>query len=90
MILESGTTEAAGVAVGLSGLLLTFGVFLKNRTPINTEWIPMILLVIAVPVYTALSWPLSWESGIMAVGSALSAVGAFELTRSTKNAVGPK
>ena len=76
--------------MGLSGILLAFGVFLKNKTPINTEWIPMILLVIAVPVYLAASWPVDWNSGIMAVGSALSAVGAYELTRSTKNATQPK
>lgn len=86
MIVESGTVEAGGLAVGLSGTLVMLGAFLKNKTPINPDWIPMILLIVAIPTYIGLTWPVDFNGAVMAVGSALSAVGMYEATRGTKAA----
>jgi len=86
MIVESGSEAAGGLAVGLSGLWIALGMFLKNKTPINPDWIPLILLILAIPTYIIATWPVDFNSVVMAVGSALSAVGLYEGTKSTKAA----
>jgi integral membrane sensor domain MASE1 len=83
MIAESGTPAAGVSAVTLSGILVTLGVFLKNRTPLNPDWIPLILVIIAIPVFIVWTWPVDFNGCVMAVGSALSAVGLYESTKST-------
>lgn len=86
-MIESDTALGGGTAVGLAGLLMMLGAFLKHRVPgLNSDWIPVILLVVAIPVYISLTWPPNLNSIIMAVGSALSAVGMYEATKSTATA----
>lgn len=87
MILESGSEAAGGLAVGLSGVLVMLGAFLKNNTPIDNNWIPLILLVVAVPTYVAMVWPVDFNGAVMAVGAALSAVGMHNSARATTAAI---
>lgn len=83
MLVDSGSPASGGLAIGLSGTLITLGFFIKNNTPINDDWIPMILLLIAIPGYIIMVWPVDFLGVVMAVGSALSAVGAWELNKRT-------
>lgn len=87
MIGDNAIVDAGGLAVGLSGILVMLGAFLKNNTPIDNNWIPLILLVVAIPTYLAMTWPVDLNGAIMAVGAALSAVGMHNGTRSTIAAV---
>lgn len=87
MLVESGTNEAAGAAMGLSGVLLMLGTFLKHNTPLNNDLIPMILLPVGIVAYCAMSWPLDFNGIVMAVGASLAAVGAYETTKSGKAVV---
>ena len=64
------------------------GTFLKHQTPINHNWIPTILVVIAIPSYIAMTWPVDFNAVVMAVGSALSAVGMYSSAKS--NPLKPK
>ena len=82
MIAESGSDAAAATAVGLSGTLLLIGTFLKNKTPINSEWIPLILIGLAVPSYIIMVWPVNFLGIVMAVGAAFSAVGMHSSAKS--------
>ena len=86
MLIESGTNGAAGAAMGLSSVLIMLGAFLKHQTPIDNNWIPLILLVVGTVAYSAMAWPLDLNGAVMAIGSALSAVGIHTGTRSTINA----
>lgn len=83
-MIESDTALGGGTAAGLAGILMMLGGFLKHHVPgLNSDWIPVILLAIAVPTYIALTWPPTVLSVVMAFGAALSAVGMHSGTRST-------
>jgi len=83
MIAESGSAGGAGIAVTLSGVLVMIGVFLKNQTPLNDDWIPLVLVCLAIPSYLVAVWPPDFNAAVMAVGSAFSAVGLYSATKST-------
>lgn len=86
------TTIGMTSAAGLSGILIALGMFLKHQTPLknHADWIPMILLVLGVGAFLTLSWPPTVNTVILAVGSALSAVGTYSTTKHTNAAVKPK
>lgn len=78
-------TEASAM---VAALLIALGRYLKNGTPLRNEWIPSILLLVAVVATLGLTqgWG-EFRAWIAAIMAGLSAVGAHSGTRSTVAAV---
>lgn len=87
MIAQQGTTGALGLAATLSGVLVALGLFLKHQTPLNPDWIPLVLLVLGMAAYLGSVWPPSVDSIITGLGVSLSAVGAYSGTKATTAAI---
>lgn len=89
-VIEQGTDQGMGMAAGLSGALVALGAFIKNYTPINSDWIPSIILVLGVVAYVSTAGPITLSTIITGFGLAFAAVGVHAGTKSTVSAVKPK
>ena len=87
VIVDAGSQTGLITAAGLSGVLVALGAFLKTNTPLPNNYIPLALLVCGLAGYLAMSWPPSVESIITGIGASLAAVGAYQGTRNTKDAL---
>lgn len=76
------------ISATVSALMVGLGAFLKSHTPLRNEWIPSILLVIAIVATLGLTngW-LSFEAWIKAIGAGLAAVGLHSGTVATREAL---
>jgi hypothetical protein len=78
-------TEISGT---VAALLVGVGLFLKHQTPLPNNWIPSVLMVVAVGTVMGLTqgWG-DFSVWIRAVMAGFAAVGAHAGGRSTKDAV---
>ncbi len=79
------------ISATVSALLVALGAFLKNSTPLRNEWIPSVLLVVAIVATLGLTgaWT-SFSVWIQAIGAGLAAVGLHSGTVATMGALKSK
>lgn len=66
---------------GIAGVLLMIGWFLKEKTPVNNKWIPIVLVASGVLVQCACS---GW-TGSNAISGALAALAATGFHSGSRN-----